>query len=125
MRDSDRGSAAVEFALVVPLLVLLVVAVVQATLVLHVRATLTAAAAEGARAASLAGADPLAGVIRARELVAGNLAGSVVRDVVAGPAVVGGLRVMVVRIEATVPLVGLLGPASMTVEGHAVQEGWS
>ena len=61
----------------------------------------------------------------ARELVAGNLAGPVVRDVVAGRAVVAGLPVMVVRIEATVPLLGLLGPTSMTVEGHALQEGWS
>jgi Flp pilus assembly pilin Flp len=122
---SDRGSAAVEFALVAPLLVVLVVAVVQATLVLHVRATLTAAAAEGARAAALAGADPAAGVVRARELVAGNLAGPVVRDVVAGRTVVAGLPVMVVRIEATVPLLGLLGATSMTVEGHALQEGWS
>ncbi|MFZ9988363.1 MAG: TadE/TadG family type IV pilus assembly protein, partial [Candidatus Nanopelagicales bacterium] len=40
----------VEFALVTPLLLLVALAVLQVTLALHVRATLTAAAAEGARA---------------------------------------------------------------------------
>lgn len=120
----DRGSAAVEFALVAPLLMVLAMAVVQVALALHVRATLTAAAAEGARAASLAGADPSAGVLRARELLADNVAGSVVREVTAGRTVIDGLPVMVVRIDATVPLVGLLGPEALTVEGHALQEGW-
>ena len=46
----DRGSAVVEFALVTPLLLLVALAVLQVTLALHVRSTLTAAAAEGARA---------------------------------------------------------------------------
>ncbi len=114
-----------EFALVAPLLIVLAVAVVQVALALHVRATLTAAAAEGARAASLAGADPSAGVVRARDVLADNIAGSVVRDVSAGRSVIDGLPVMVVRIDAVVPLVGLLGPATLTVEGHALQEGWS
>lgn len=121
----DRGSAALEFALVAPLLILLSVAVVQVALAMHVRVTLTAAAAEGARAASLAGADPAAGVVRARELLAGNVAGSVVREVSAARSVIDGLPVMVVRIDAAVPLVGLLGPEALTVEGHALQEGWS
>lgn len=121
----DQGSAAIEFALVAPLLIVLAVAVVQVALALHVRVTLTAAAAEGARAASLAGADPVAGVVRAREVLADNVAGSVVREVSAARAVIDGLPVMVVRIDAAVPLVGLLGPEALTVEGHALQEGWS
>jgi Flp pilus assembly protein TadG len=115
----------VEFALVAPLLLVLAVAVVQVALALHVRVTLTAAAAEGARAASLAGSDPSAGVARARELLGDSLSGSVVRDVRAGRSLVDGLPVMVVRIDAAVPLVGLLGPEVLSVEGHALQEGWS
>jgi len=119
----DRGSAVVEFALVAPLLTVLALAVVQVSLALHVRSTLTSAAVEGARAASLAGSDPGAGVRRARILLADNVAGSVVRDVVAGPGVVDGLEVMEVRIEADLPLVGLLGPSLLSISGHALKEG--
>jgi hypothetical protein len=122
---ADDGSAAVDFALVAPLLVVLAIAVVQVALALHVRVTLIAAAAEGARAASLAGADPVAGVARARTLLHDNVAGSVVREVTAHRSRVDGLPVMVVRIDATVPLLGLLGPEGLTVEGHALQEGWT
>ena len=114
-----------EFVLVVPLLLAVAVAVLQFALVLHVRATLIAAAAEGARAASLAGADPASGVRRARVVLAGNLAESVVRDVTAGRAMLDGRAVMVVRIEADLPLVGLLGPELLDVEAHALREGWS
>lgn len=120
---TDRGSAVVEFVLVAPLLLLVAVAVLQVALTMHVRATLTSAAAEGARAAALAGADPGAGIRRTRALLAQNVAGPVVRDVTARRAVVGGLPVMAVRITADLSLVGLLGPQSMTVEGHALQEG--
>ena len=112
----------VDFVLVVPLILLVAVAVVQLALVLHVRASLTAAAAEGARAAALAGADPRAGVLRARALLDGNVADSVVVDVGARPDVVDGLPVMAVRIEAVLPLFGLLGPRLLTVEGHALRE---
>jgi Flp pilus assembly protein TadG len=121
----DRGSAIVEFVLVAPLLVAVAVAVLEFALVLHVRATLTAAAADGARAASLAGADPASGVRRARLLLADNLAGSVVRTVTAGRVVLEGRAVMVVRIEAGLPFAGLLGPAVLAVEGHSLREGWS
>mgnify|MGYP000848267369 CR=1 FL=1 len=121
--DRDRGSAVVEFALVAPLLLLLALAVLQVALAMHVRATLTSAAAEGARAAALAGADPAAGVRRTRTLLAQNLAGSVVDDVTAQRGVVDGLAVMTVRVTAVLPMVGLLGPQALTVEGHALREG--
>lgn len=113
----------VEFALVAPLLVLVALAVLQVALAMHVRATLTSAAAEGARAAALAGSDPAAGVRRARALLGRNIAGSVVDDVTARRAVVDGMPVIAVRISATLPLVGLLGPQTVLVEGHALQEG--
>jgi hypothetical protein len=120
----ERGSAVVEFVLVVPLLLVVAIAVVQVVLALHVRSTLTSAAAEGARAASLAGADPTAGVRRTRVLLDGSLAGDVVRDVSARRAVIGGVPIVEVRIDAALPLIGLLGPTAISVEGHALQEGW-
>jgi len=121
----DQGSAVVEFVLVAPLLMLLVVALLQFALALHVRATLTSAAAEGARAASLAGADADAGVRRARLLLDDTVARGAVRGISAGVSTAGAVDVMVVRIEADLPLVGLLGPAALSVEGRALLEGWT
>ena len=58
MRLADeRGSAVAEFTMVAGLLVALVLSVMQLALALHVRATVADAAAEGARHASLVGAD--------------------------------------------------------------------
>lgn len=115
----------VDFVLVAPLLLLLGIAIVQVALVLHVRATLTAAAAEGARAAALAGANPTAGERRARAVLADNVAAGVVRDVTARSVTIAGIPLVAVRIDATLPLVGLLGPAALSVEGHALREGAS
>ncbi len=114
-----------EFTLVAPLVLLLCLAIVQIALAVHVRSTLTSAAAEGARAAALAGADPAAGIRRTESLLADTLSRGVVRDVGARADRVGSLPVLVVRIEAVLPLVGLLGPNMLTVEGRAVQEGWT
>ena len=106
-----------------PLLLALAIGVVQVVLTLHVRSVLTAAAAEGARAAALAGADPAAAVSRVDALLAGSLAGSVVHDVTARPSAEAGLPVMVVRVEARLPLAGLLAPTELVVEGRALREG--
>jgi Flp pilus assembly protein TadG len=109
--------------LVLPLLVLLGLAVVQVALLAYTRATLVSAAAEGARAASLAGADPSAGVARVRSLVDATLARGAVRTVDVWRAREGGLPVVVVRVTAQVPLVGLLPPVGLDVEGRALVEG--
>lgn len=122
MTRDDRGSAIVEFALVMPMLLMVAMAVVQLLLTAHVRAVLISAAAEGARAAALAGADPHAGEERVRGLVDGTLAGSVIVDVHARRAVVSGLAVEVVQVRARLPLAGLVAPVTMTVEGHALSE---
>ena len=62
-RDDDRGSAAVELALVLPLLLLLLFGVIDFGRMLNTQITLTEAAREGARAAAL-GYDPDARVTR-------------------------------------------------------------
>lgn len=114
-----------EAVLVLPLLVLVAAAVLQVALAVHVRAALVAAAAEGARAAALSGAPDGAAERRVRSLVDGTLAGATVRDVAARRSVVGGLPVIEVRIDARLPMLGLLGPAALVVDGHALREGWS
>lgn len=70
-RRGDQGSAAVEFALVLPVLLLLLFGIIDFGRMLSAKITLTEAAREGARAAALVDAD--AGRERAIES-AGNLA---------------------------------------------------
>ncbi len=62
-RRTDRGSAAVELALLMPLLLLVVFGVIDFGRMLNTQITLTEAAREGARAAAL-GFDPGARVAR-------------------------------------------------------------
>ena len=52
-RESERGAAAVEFALVAPLLILLVMGVISYGYMLSFRQALSQGAAEGARAAAV------------------------------------------------------------------------
>ncbi len=119
----DRGSAVVEFVLIAPLLLFVALAVVQMALLMHVRASLVSAAAEGARAGSLAGADPAVGVTRAREIAERNSHSAVIDDVVATRESIDGLSVLTVRIDAEVPLLTVLGSTRLEVEAHALIEG--
>ena len=118
----ERGSAVVEFALVAPILVGVALVVLQLALAFHVRSTLTAAAAEGARVAALAGSQLQTGERRTRELLDGNLSANVVTGVHATRVVENGVVMTRIEIEARLPLVGMLGPASMRIVGHALQE---
>lgn len=118
----DRASAVVEFALVTPLLLLVALAVLQVTLALHVRATLTAAAAEGARVGAIAGSGLHAAESRTRDVLADALGGGAAQDVVAARTRVDGVEVVRVRVIARMPLLGTLGPTALTVEGHAIAE---
>jgi Flp pilus assembly protein TadG len=119
----DDGSAVVEFVVVVPMLMLLVLATAQVALALHVRSTVTSAAAEGARVAAAAGADPVLARRRIASALAGSLAQGVVDSVTVRRVVRGGIALVQVEVVSTLPLVGLLGPTSMVVQGHAVSEG--
>ena len=122
IREQERGNAVVEFVLVTPLLLAVALAIVQVALALHVRATLVSAAAEGARASALAGADPGAGERRTRDLLQGTIAGGVIDHIEVTRVMRQGLVVHEVRIDAGLPLVGLLGPTAMSVTGHAMAE---
>lgn len=119
---ADRGSAVVEFVLVVPLLVFVAVAVVQLALLGHARSVLLTAAGEGARAGALAGADVRAGEVRARALVDTALRPGVVGAASGGVRVIDGLPVMELRLSARVPLLPPLGDIDVEVVGHALLE---
>src|SRR5688572_19560794 len=54
-RDTDRGAAMVEFALVLPVLVLLLFGIIEFTRAYNAKTTMTHAAREGARTLALRG----------------------------------------------------------------------
>ncbi|KGM03774.1 pilus biosynthesis protein TadE [Cellulomonas cellasea DSM 20118] len=119
----ERGSAAVDFALVGGLITLLFAGVVQIALVQHVRSTLVDCAAEGARYAALADRAPQDGVARTRALIESSLSAGYAQDVSAARTRLDGLDVVEVTVTAPLPVAGLLGPGgALTVTGHALAE---
>src|SRR6476659_2266676 len=119
----DRGSAPAEFALVGGLLVVLFLAVVQLAVAIHVRNTLVASAAEGARVGAEADRDPSSAVARTRQLVRRSLTPSYAIDGRSRRVVVGGVAMVEVEIRAPFPVIGLLGPGDgLDVTAHAVVE---
>lgn len=118
----DRGSAPVEFVLVAPLVLFIFAAVLQVCLAMYVRSTLISCAAEGARAAAMADGSQVQGIARTQSALDTSLISGVVDDIQVSQQVEQGLPVMAVTIQAKLPLIGLLGPTSMEVSGHAVRE---
>jgi len=122
-RGDDRGSAIVEFTLVGVLLTVLFLALLQLGLALHVRNTLTASAAEGARYAANADRDPDEGADVTRQLIRDSLADSFAGDVTSGLERVDGVPTVYVQVRARLPVFGLLGPPrGIVVRGHALEE---
>jgi Flp pilus assembly protein TadG len=122
-RRDERGSAVVDFVLVLLVLVPLFLGIVQLGLVLHVRNTLVSAASEGARYAAMHGHSTADGTARTRAVISGVLADRFARQVAAGETTVNGAPGIAVAVTAEVPALGLWGPGvALEVEGHAVAE---
>lgn len=122
-RRGQRGSAVVDFVLVLVVLVPIFLGILQVALVLLVRNTLASAASEGARYAATLDRGPADGVARTRSQIDGAISGRFAQDVEAHPATVDGAPGVEVVVHATVPALGLAGPGiSLTVTGHAVEE---
>jgi Flp pilus assembly protein TadG len=121
---SECGAAVVEFTLVSVVLVALSLAIVQVGLVLHVRNTLVACAAEGARYAANADRDLSDGEARTVALIAESLSDRYGEAVTSRYVTTGGVQLVEIEVTATLPLFGLLGvDRGLTVSGHAVEEG--
>jgi Flp pilus assembly protein TadG len=120
---NERGSAVVDFVLVMMVLIPLVLGILQVALVLHVRNTLTAAASEGARYGATLDREPDDGAARTRSAIQGALADRFARDITAVGEPVSGSPGVRVTVHAEVPALGLWGPGmSITATGHAVEE---
>lgn len=122
-RHTEGGAAVVEFTLVATMLIALFLAILQLALVIHVRTTLTASAAEGARYAANANRGLSDGQARTQHLISGSLSPDLADDVDARLVDVGGVATVQITVTATLPLIGMLGiERGMTVTGHAVAE---
>ncbi|MET4135710.1 TadE family protein [Pseudarthrobacter sp. PvP090] len=117
---NERGSAVVDFVLVGGLLTLFFLAIVQLTLVLHVRNTLIDAAASGARYGTLADRGAVEAKDRTAELIGVALNAGFATDVTTSEATYQGVRTLEVTVRAPLPVIGLIGPrAFLEVKGHA------
>ncbi|MFC4244970.1 TadE/TadG family type IV pilus assembly protein [Gryllotalpicola reticulitermitis] len=117
----ELGSAIAEFVMVAGLLVMLLLAVVQFTVVLLVRNTVQDAAAQGARVAAFADASLDDGVRRTRQLIAASLGPSYAGQITARySAKEAGDRTVEVRVDSPLPVIGLIGfSGALAVSGHA------
>lgn len=102
------------------LLTVIVVAIVQLALVLHVRNTLIDAAASGARYGTLADRSPQDGLERTRQLISGSLSEGFAQDISYSRTGEAGAPMLQMRVRAPLPLIGLIGPrGGIEVTGHA------
>jgi hypothetical protein len=119
-RCRERGSAVVDFVLVGGLLTMFFLAIIQLTLVLHVRNTLIDAAASGARYGTLADRNAQDARDRTGELIGTALNAEFARDVTTTEITFQGIRTLEVTVRAPLPVIGLIGPRKiLEVKGHA------
>jgi Flp pilus assembly protein TadG len=114
----DRGQAAVEFAIVLPLVVVLLLGIIQVMLVARDQIAIELAARDGARAASVA-ADPAAAAQR------GAVAATALRPIdVATTASATRVSVTVRHTNTTnVPLIGaVIGSVDLTADVTMARE---
>lgn len=122
-RRDQRGSAVVDFVFVLVLLLPLVLGILQLALVLHVRNTLAAAAAEGARAGAVLDAPTGAAAATTREQIVGAVDARYARDIGVVTTTIGGAAAVMVTVRAEVPTLvvgGLTFP--IEVSGNAALE---
>jgi hypothetical protein len=116
----DRGAAAVEFALILPVVLLVIFAIIDFGRMLNAQITLTEAAREGARAAALV--DKPAGEARAK--LAGEPALGTIAPVVSDcsdPAAVSAVVDIAYEFEFITPLGLLIGEdGTNNLTGHGV-----
>ncbi|MBE0008653.1 MULTISPECIES: TadE family protein [unclassified Arthrobacter] len=116
----ERGAAVVDFALVGGLLTVIFIAVLQLTLVLHVRNTLIDAASAGARYGALADRSADDAAARTGIILSSALNGAYAENISVEEIDRDGVSMLAVTVRAPLPVIGLIGPAGvLEVTGHA------
>jgi Flp pilus assembly protein TadG len=123
----ERGSAVVDFVLVSTLVVVLLLAVLQVAVYVHVRNVVTASAQEGARYAANADVDSALGAARTVEIVGRATSEQTAEGLACTSAEetdATGLTLVVVRCSGSVPalLASLGNVLPLDVTGRAVKE---
>ncbi|WP_184737011.1 TadE family protein [Arthrobacter sp. AZCC_0090] len=123
-RCGERGSAVVDFVLVGGLLTVFFLAIIQLTLVVHVRNTLIDAASSGARYGTLADRTAADARERTADLIGTSLNAEFAQDISTSEASFQGLRTLEVTVRAPLPVIGLIGSVpALEVRGHAAISG--
>jgi Flp pilus assembly protein TadG len=125
--DDERGSAVVDFVLVSVLIVVLLLAVLQVAVYVHVRNVVTASAQEGARFAANADVDSSLGAARTVEVVGEATSQQTAEGLTCTSteeAENSGLTLVVVRCTGSVPslLADLGNLLPLEVTGRAIKE---
>lgn len=122
-RRSDEGSAVAEFTMTSALVVVVFLVVCQFAYAVHVRSTLTMAAAEGARVGARVGADGQEARAKAVEIAEQSLSSHYAQDVESHLSSESGAPVMKVDIAAPVPVLGPWGVGlTLHTSARAVME---
>lgn len=115
----DRGAAAVEFALVLPILLLLTFGIISFGYAFHVQTLLDNAARDAVRVYVLSDGTPTQAMTAARDRAAASVAGTAAQGAVLQPIAAcsagGNVRAVVTR--TNVPLFGGVFGTSLTLEG--------
>lgn len=115
----EAGQSLVGFAMVAPLLLLVVVALIGLAMALHARMIIVDSAAEGARAGAHARAVLEVAESRTRELITASLPEEYGQRVRAQQRIIGGVPVVEVIVTSPIPILGIATPANMEVRAHA------
>ncbi len=116
----ESGQALPGFVMVAPLLLIVALAFLGLAMALHVRVIVLDSAAEGARLGAHTDLD----LARARtgELIGAALPKEYGEQVHAAYRDVGGVSVVEVTVVSPIPILGMVGPATMEVRAHAAVE---
>jgi Flp pilus assembly protein TadG len=122
-RDTERGAAVAEFAMLMTLFLALVFGIIQLALYLHVRNTVASCAHEGARLGANYNKAPADGVPWTRNCINGALAPRFSQNVSASQDSADGQPMVVITVNTNMPALGFFGPGfDFTVRGHAIRE---
>ena len=103
-----------------PLVVFLVLALLQLVFTMHMRSVIENAAEDAVRVAASYGGDSAAGERRFRDLIAREVRSDAIQSLTWAST----LDTLTLRVRSRLPMLGPLGPFTMTTDASAYHEEW-